>query len=1712
MYTMYLALAAIFMAVVFLFMVVTPPRGRETGFKQCNKCGKNKMSLTDPHTLCFRCLGPDHLYQSCNQCKGLLPDSRSRRARRQIIWKVSQLLDPPPQKLSQMAARELALTYMSHTQVQEYTVFGNSGGTRDEDCVDSNSLAGQGDAVHTGVALLASSDRGPVSRLTLDSFGFDAHFANGKEMSHGSTGARQGRYTLDAPRGGSMAFDPARTSDGRPPIGTVQGPSLLAGGAEASARSCSDPFAAASNAWQSRGLESQGTFDSNLSRQVPIDVPTPVPGTSTLPFGFVEAFQPVSRVETTVVDLTRMVQENVQQALGGVDRKIDLIFKAMANMSTGVPGLGGVEPIDPPQLQIDPLLAPIPLGPRDLGKVDPVRDKVPLGGSAASMSGIDVSQSTARPLERAPDNWSYDRTMSHYLTKLGATDMVSRPAPVVDPMLHIAGQTRSTAAPGGLLLDESRAKMLSSIFGAPEAVARTAPGNSRFRMEPELFSKAFVAPQLDGAIADKIKRANKGFVPRSEVNHWVAALGPLYESAMASFRLAYHQLWMIRGLHTDLDVSPPEHQAALVQHLMASALESLTNSARGAVNTLVLLRSMLLSLTDYSKEKSVQSRLTALPFRGTLVFGEDFLALLRNLSADTLALKQSDQVLSGPTPAKIPRVSVQPQPIKAKTAPKPTGLKPKPYQPEQPFRGGRGGKGKAPAKSRGGAKHLGPPCLLQLTGVAMDGGRRSYATTLTRRGATQTVSASLGVTNHRPVGTGDCQGGLQASVCNPTPTFSRTSRDPCPSGQVPGGPPSGGDPGSARQAGHRGDRCEDGPPGVLLTLFPGVQKDGRVQTYPQSEGAESAYPLRQVSHGHVTNHSPGPGAGRLDGITGLERCISSCANIPGSQEVPTICFQGPPGYPESLSVDGVTLRAVYLPEGVHQGPGPYRGSATCTGPFYVPVHRRLIQQQCSISIDPTVERCLYNTAAAGGFHYQPEKVEPDPDTGHGPFRSQTVNGKRDSSPAPGQGRRHCDEGLDPEGDVADISQGRVTRHWFDDSLHSNGASLHAIRQTSDDASAEALYPWEGFDPKTDFSRRSNLPSSPVLLDRGDQPPAGGSSGLWHAEGGDFHRCISPRLGSGMGLPDSEGDMGLPRQESPYKSPGNEGSAVSSVSFPGTNPRFVCTDTVRQYHGGGIHKQGRWNAFPVAECHGQEPGGLVDMLPGNGSSSPCGRGGQRTGRRPLEGGPGPGTERLEVHGMVPGPVGGRQGVSTLGSPRRRSLCDQAEQEGRLLLQSPSRCSGSEPSGPVHTMGQGSDVYLPPDVFGSPESSKDSTGGGGCHSHSAMLASPGLVSFIDPALDRAPNTVAAKQKVANRSGGRAPPGPSNPPPSRLESLGEDLQAAGVSEQAANTCAAALRPSTKSLYHAKWKTFCGWCAERDINPAHVSVTQVVNYLQSMADLGLKYNTICTHVSALSSCMQPIGGRTLGSFSLITKWLKGYKALKPPVRLLIPPWELGIVLSALRDQPYEPLRKADMRLVTLKLAFLLSVTSARRISEIHALGVDNAHLVLNPQSAILRVNRSFLPKTKTDIAINSKLELQAFYPEPKNHFENQQRLNCPIRALRIYLRRSNAYRKDNALFVNFDKRSLGKSVSKSMLSKWLSQVIRDAYEINGREAPIKCNPHSIRGIASSWAEVGHATPSEIAEAGTWSNLLTFATFYRLDYLGSSFGTSILKAVGQTE
>ena len=122
--------------------------------------------------------------------------------------------------------------------------------------------------------------------------------------------------------------------------------------------------------------------------------------------------------------------------------------------------------------------------------------------------------------------------------------------------------------------------------------------------------------------------------------------------------------------------------------------------------------------------------------------------------------------------------------------------------------------------------------------------------------------------------------------------------------------------------------------------------------------------------------------------------------------------------------------------------------------------------------------------------------------------------------------------------------------------------------------------------------------------------------------------------------------------------------------------------------------------------------------------------------------------------------------------------------------------------------------------------------------------------------------------------------------------------------------------------------------------------------------------------------------------------------------------------ENPFEPLRQAMPRDLTLKVFFLLAATSARRVSEIHALCIDPPFLIQNPRSFRLAPNPAFLPNTSTEVALSLDLEITAFYPEPTNALEQGFHLMCPVRALHIYLRCTEHSRRPNrSLFVHWDE-----------------------------------------------------------------------------------------------
>ena len=63
-----------------------------------------------------------------------------------------------------------------------------------------------------------------------------------------------------------------------------------------------------------------------------------------------------------------------------------------------------------------------------------------------------------------------------------------------------------------------------------------------------------------------------------------------------------------------------------------------------------------------------------------------------------------------------------------------------------------------------------------------------------------------------------------------------------------------------------------------------------------------------------------------------------------------------------------------------------------------------------------------------------------------------------------------------------------------------------------------------------------------------------------------------------------------------------------------------------------------------------------------------------------------------------------------------------------------------------------------------------------------------------------------------------------------------------------------------------------------------------------------------------------------------------------VLPQWDLGVVLEALSKSPYEPLREASFKHLTLKMVFLLAMASAGRRSELHALKFDKNYIQFKP------------------------------------------------------------------------------------------------------------------------------------------------------------------------
>ncbi len=214
----------------------------------------------------------------------------------------------------------------------------------------------------------------------------------------------------------------------------------------------------------------------------------------------------------------------------------------------------------------------------------------------------------------------------------------------------------------------------------------------------------------------------------------------------------------------------------------------------------------------------------------------------------------------------------------------------------------------------------------------------------------------------------------------------------------------------------------------------------------------------------------------------------------------------------------------------------------------------------------------------------------------------------------------------------------------------------------------------------------------------------------------------------------------------------------------------------------------------------------------------------------------------------------------------------------------------------------------------------------------------------------------------------------------------------------------------------------------------------------------------------------------------------MNPSRSPLVPSWDLSIILAGFQRGPFEPLDSVELKFLSAKTALLTALPSIKRVGDLQAFSVSEECLVFGPDYShtVLRPRPGYVPKVPTMPLCDQVVNLQAL---PSEKADPALELLCPVRALRIYVDRTQSFRSSEQLFVCHGGQQKGKAVFKQRLAHWKVDAVALAYQSQGQPCPLGLRAHSTRSVASSHA-LAHGA---ICRAACWATPNTFARFYSL-------------------
>lgn len=899
-----------------------------------------------------------------------------------------------------------------------------------------------------------------------------------------------------------------------------------------------------------------------------------------------------------------------------------------------------------------------------------------------------------------------------------------------------------------------------------------------------------------------------------------------------------------------------------------------------------------------------------------------------------------------------------------------------------------------------------------------------------------------------------------------------------------------------RSSRYVGEKCNSGSvqsrSRSLFNFLPGSkERHGQNEACHQFERPQQVCPHSDIQNALSAIRAENDKRKQLVGIHRPAGRVLSCTDESERLQIPQVCISRP-----GIRVQGSTLRSFNRTESVYQNTSSGDRLPSSTRHSYLSIPRRLPVGGKESSGSKKCNRVHFEDITRFRIHDKLQKVTSFSDSeidfsGYG-NRHTEINGFSTQPESREISTVHPD--LSPCREIQISS--RISEIDRSDGFNTpNGAKSQTVHETLPDISKCILEQESpGFEPQNCDPPQISL-FNQVVVQSSDIIVRSSVSTEETVNISD-NRRIHDSLGCSLSENVSSRQMEPTPTDSPYKSTGIIGSVESFAGFSPLREEQCSSDSDGQYVSPTLHQQLGWHSVssPLPDDLGHDAMVYDTQHRSPGISHSRER--QCVGRQTV-------SPSSQSHRMVTERSHSNQTVSVMGGSKDRSFCNPSEhQDSRFLLSTASPtsmeygCFESELEQPFR-------VCVPSISHTSQGFTEGTSGQSNSHPDCSELVQERMVPTSSRSCSGlSPEASPHSGSDFSGTGYSSTFEPSSPGFDGLEGERSQLLARGLSEETVQTCLTATSSNTRKTYSGGWRDFAKWCEQNDTDPHTATVHMILNYLQSLFDKGLSYNTVSTRACSIAAehlhfKRKLRSPEALRNLPIVKTFFKGAMVKFPPVKDLVPSWDLPLVLDALSKHPFEPLEDISLRLLTIKTAFLVAMASAYRTCELKAFNRSPLLCTRSARGIVLRIDKTVRPKVVKSENFARSVE---FVPLTSDEDPIQHLLAvCVCRALNRYIEVTQPILQDGCtqLFVTYQKGRAGKPAAKLTIAHWIKLCIQEAYHHQGLPLP-SVQAHSTRKQSTSWADLKNISIQDICQQATWASANVFVKHYKLNIANS--------------